>query len=145
MLFASTHFGCYGCVHSIHDNRGFPVHELAIAESLLEIVLEEGRRHDLQKVNVIRLQIGALAAVIPEALTFSFEMVSSDTIASGATLKIETLPIVARCSACDVNFEVENQVFLCLRCGQPVFELISGRELSMVSMEGETRDGDGGS
>jgi len=121
------------------------VHELAIAESLLEIVQEEGRRHNLQKVSVIRLQIGALAAVVPEALTFSFEMVSKDTIASGAALEIETLPIVARCSACDLTFEVESQVFLCVRCGQPVFELTSGRELSMVSMEGETRDDDGGS
>jgi hydrogenase nickel incorporation protein HypA/HybF len=121
------------------------VHELAIAESLLDIVLEEGHRHNLQKVSVIRLQIGALAAVMPEALNFSFEMVSQNTIATGATLEIETLPVVARCSACDLNFEVENQVFLCVRCGQPVFELISGRELSMVSLEGETRDDDGGS
>ena len=120
------------------------MHELAIAESLMEIVLEEGRRHNLQKVTLIRLQIGAMAAVVPEALAFSFEMVSQNTIASGAVLEIEALPVVARCSACEVNFEVENQVFLCARCGQPTLELISGRELSMVNMEGETRDDDGG-
>jgi hydrogenase nickel incorporation protein HypA/HybF len=120
------------------------VHELAIAESLLEIVLEEGRRHDLQKVTIIRLQIGAMAAVVPEALMFSFEMVSQNTIVSGASLEIESLPVVARCSICEMNFEVENQVFLCTRCGQPTLELISGRELSLVNLEGETRDDDGG-
>jgi hydrogenase nickel incorporation protein HypA/HybF len=120
------------------------VHELAIAESLMEIVLEEGRRHNLQKVTVIRLQIGALAAVVPEALTFSFEMVSQNTIASGAVLEIESLPVVARCSSCEVNLEVENQVFLCARCGEPTLELVSGRELSLVNLEGETRDDDDG-
>jgi hydrogenase nickel incorporation protein HypA/HybF len=120
------------------------VHELAIAESLMEIVLEEGRRHNLQEVTLIRLQIGAMAAVVPEALTFSFEMVRQNTIASGAVLEIETLPVVARCSVCEMDFEVENQVFLCTRCGQPTLELISGRELSLVNLEGETRDDDGG-
>jgi hydrogenase nickel incorporation protein HypA/HybF len=121
------------------------MHELAIAESLLEIVVEEGRRHDLQKVNIIRLQIGVMASVIPEALTFSFEMVSQNTIASGAVLEIETLPVVAQCSACGQRFDVENQVFLCTRCGKPDIKLVSGRELSLVNIEGETRDGDGGS
>ncbi len=120
------------------------MHELAIAESLMEIVLEEGHRNNLREVTLIRLQIGALAAVVPEALTFSFEMVRQNTIASGAVLEIETLPVVARCSACEMDFEVENQIFLCTRCGQPTFELISGRELSLVNLEGETRDDDGG-
>lgn len=119
------------------------MHELAIAESLLEIVLEEGRRHNLQKVSIIRLQIGAMAGVIPEALSFSFEMISRDTIASGASLEIETIPVTARCSSCGERFDVENLVYLCTRCGKPDLKLISGRELSLVNLEGETRDDDG--
>ena len=120
------------------------MHELAIAESLLQIVLEEGRRHNLEKVNVVRLQIGVLSNVVPEALTFSFEMVRQNTIASEAVLEIEMLPIVAHCSACGHRFEVEKNVFLCTRCGEPTLELISGRELSLVNLDGETRDDDGG-
>jgi hydrogenase nickel incorporation protein HypA/HybF len=120
------------------------MHELAIAESLLEIVVEEARRHDLEKVHVIRLQIGVMANVVPEALTFSFEMVSQNTIAWGATMEIETTPVVAQCSKCDLRFEVDNQVYLCPHCGQPDLKLVSGRELSLVNIEGETRDDDGG-
>jgi hydrogenase nickel incorporation protein HypA/HybF len=120
------------------------MHELAIAQSLLEIVVEEGRRHNLERVNVVRLQIGVLANVVADSLTFSFEMVSQNTIAAGAILEIETLPLVAQCSACGLRFEIENQVFLCTRCGQPDLKLISGRELSLVNLEGETRDDDGG-
>jgi hydrogenase nickel incorporation protein HypA/HybF len=119
------------------------MHELAIAESLMEIVAEEGRKHDLQRVNIIRLQIGAMANVIPEALTFSFEMVSQNTIASGAVLEIETIPVVAECSECGQRFQIVDQVFVCTRCGKPDVKLVSGRELSLVNLEGETRDGDG--
>lgn len=120
------------------------MHELAIAESLLEIVVEEAQRHALEKVCVVRLQIGVLAGVIPEALTFSFEMVSQNTIAAGATLEIETPPIVAHCANCNERFDVADRVFLCPHCGRPDLKLVSGRELSLVNIEGETRDGDGG-
>jgi len=114
------------------------VHEMSIAQSLLEIVLEESRQHRLEQVKTIKLQVGAMAAVVPESLTFCFELLSQDTIASGAALEVETIPVVARCSDCNILFEVENQIFLCPQCDGPTLELVSGRELSLVSIEGET-------
>lgn len=119
------------------------MHELSIAESLLEIVVDESKKHGLERVNKIKLQIGEFAAVVPESLTFCFEMVSRDTIASGALIEIETVGIVARCDVCDSSFEVRDQVFLCPRCGEPALELLSGRELSVMSIEGEGEE-DGG-
>jgi len=64
---------------------GIAVHEMSIAQSLLEIILEESRKHDLTSVQVVRLQIGAMAGVVPEALTFCFDLLTRDTPASGAT------------------------------------------------------------
>ncbi|MFP5211962.1 MAG: hydrogenase maturation nickel metallochaperone HypA [Acidobacteriota bacterium] len=116
------------------------MHELSIAQSLLEIVMEESERHKLTKVNTIKLQIGEFASVVPESLTFCFEMVSQNTIAAGSVLEIETVPVVARCLKCDTNFEVENQVFICPQCGEPSLDLLSGRDLSIASIEGETGD-----
>lgn len=115
---------------------------MSIAQSVLDVALEEGRRHGLKRISVIKLQVGALAAVVPDSLEFCFEMLSRDTVAAGAELDIETVPIVARCSACRELFEVENYVFLCPQCEEPALELISGRELSLVSIEGETGDSD---
>jgi hydrogenase nickel incorporation protein HypA/HybF len=119
------------------------LHELSIAESLLEIIVEEARAHKLERIKTIRLLIGEFAAIVPESLTFCFELVSRDTIASGAVLEVETVPIVARCDKCDFSFEVRDQVFLCPKCDDPVFELVSGRELSVSSIEGETGEEDG--
>ena len=116
------------------------MHEMSIAQSLLEIVLEEGRRHGLRQVTTIRLQVGALAAVVPDSLQFCFEILSQDTIARGSALEIETVPVVVRCSGCKELFEVENHIFLCPECGQPAMDLISGRELSLTSLEGETNN-----
>lgn len=117
-----------------------PVHELAIAQSLLDIIVDESRKHGLDRISKVRLRIGQLAAVVPESLRFCFEMVSRDTPASGTVIEIENVGITARCETCDFSFDIENQVFLCPRCGEPALELLSGRELSVVSIEGETGD-----
>lgn len=106
--------------------------------------MEEGSRHGVQRVKSIKLQVGAMAAVVPESLSFCFDLLSRDSIASGAVLEIETVPVVARCSTCNILFQVEDQVFLCPECSEPTLELVSGRELSVVSIEGETGDDDGG-
>lgn len=141
MLIAFSYSGCYG-FENLNGERLATVHEMSIAQSLLDIVLEEGRKHRLQEVKTIKLQVGALAAVVPDSLRFCFDLLSQQTIASGASLEIETVPIVARCSDCKELFEVENNVFLCPQCGQPTLDLISGRELSLMSIEGETGDND---
>jgi len=121
------------------------LHELAIAESLLQIIVDESKKHGLERVNKVKLQVGKFTAVVPESLTFCFELISQDTLASGAKIEIESVGIVARCEKCDISFDVEKQVFLCPRCGEPAMELLSGRELSVLSIEGETGEEDGGS
>jgi len=110
---------------------------MSIAQSLLDIVLDEGRKHHLTEVKTIRLQVGAMAAVVPESLTFCFDMLSRDTMAAGAVIEIESIPIVARCAGCGTAVEVEDYVFLCPQCGESALELISGRELALLNIEGE--------
>ncbi len=118
------------------------MHELAIAQNVLDVVLEEVRRHGLVRVTSIRLQVGALAAVVPDALTFCFEMVSQQTMAAGARLDIDTIPVVLRCARCLEIFTVDDNKFLCPQCQEPVIDLVSGRELLVASIEGETGDED---
>jgi hydrogenase nickel incorporation protein HypA/HybF len=125
------------------QRKGDSVHEMSIAQSLLEIVLEAGQQHQLKQVKTIRLQVGEMAAVVPESLTFCFNLISENTIAAGAELEIENIPVVARCSDCGTLFEVENLSFICPQCQAPAIELVSGREMSLLNIEGETGDHDG--
>ncbi len=121
------------------------MHEMAVAESLLQIVLEESERHGIRRVDRVRLQVGALAAVVPEALDFCFTIVSQGSVAEKASLEIETVPVVVRCPECGQRFQVDNQFYVCPDCG-PIpsgLDLTSGRELTVLSIEGEGgEDGD---
>lgn len=118
------------------------MHEMSIAQSLLDIVLEEGQKHSLRRVNTIKVQVGALAALVPDSLRFCWQLLTQQTIAAGSSVEIETVPVVARCSGCGELFEIENYIFQCPSCEQPALDLVSGRELSLISLEGETGDAD---
>lgn len=118
------------------------MHELSIAQSLFDIILEESERNNLKQVQRVKLQIGVMASVVPDSLRFCFELVTKGTLAEGAVLEIETSPVVAQCSNCKVKFNVENHMFLCPECGDPAVSIVSGRDLALMSMEGETGDAD---
>jgi hydrogenase nickel incorporation protein HypA/HybF len=89
--------------------------------------------------------VGALAGVVPEALAFCFEMLSRDTPLAGARLDIETVSVSALCNHCRHVFAVADKIFLCPQCQEPGVELLSGRELTLMSIEGETGESDDGS
>jgi hydrogenase nickel incorporation protein HypA/HybF len=107
------------------------MHELAIAESVVSSVLErtEGRR-----VNVVRLRVGRLSGVVPDALTFCFELAAAGTALAGATLQVVEEDGRAHCRTCGRDFALGDAFLLC-DCGSADVELVSGRELCVTSVE----------
>lgn len=113
------------------------MHELAVAESLLKIIQDESKKHGLLRVKQVHLRIGGLSTVVPSALSFSFEVISQGTLAEGAHLAMEMVPVTGHCLDCDADFEIDNYLFLCPRCGGTLVMLVSGKELEIVDIEGE--------
>lgn len=113
------------------------MHELSITQGLLHIVLEEATNHSISKVRVVKLKIGRLTAVEPLCLTFCFELLTKDTPAEGADLKIDMVPIKGKCQNCREVFEINDASFFCPACSSGDIELISGRELYVEEIEGD--------
>ena len=86
-------------------------------------------------VERVNLKIGKMTAVVPESLRFCFEIVARDTPVSGAVLNIEEIPVVARCEKCNIKWTVTGAVFTCKECKNSTVDIISGRELDIVSIE----------
>ncbi|RLB08264.1 MAG: hydrogenase maturation nickel metallochaperone HypA [Deltaproteobacteria bacterium] len=111
------------------------MHELAIAQSLLKIVEQEALPFRGARVTRIKLRIGKLSAVVPDALRFAFEVISQGGIAEGASLEIEEVPLRLRCHQCKEVFVVEGPFLICPHCEGLDVEMVSGRELEIKSME----------
>ncbi len=114
------------------------MHEMGIAMEIVRIA-EDSVPANLKKprVRAINLQIGKLAAVVPESLKFCFEIATKDTPLDGARLEIEEIPVTVRCNDCKTTWTAEQPNFVCEKCDGGAVELLTGRELDIVSIEVE--------
>lgn len=107
------------------------MHELAIAEQVIASVLE---RIGERRVTVVRLRVGKLSAVVPDALMFCFELAAAGTTLEGAALEVEEEPGRALCRTCGEQFLLRDLILLCV-CGSADVEVLTGRELQVTSVE----------
>ncbi|MFB7668001.1 hydrogenase maturation nickel metallochaperone HypA [Kitasatospora sp. NPDC056138] len=111
------------------------MHEMSIALAVVEQVAEAARRHGARSVESVRLQVGELAGVVPEALAFCFELACADTVVAGAELLAEPVAARARCGGCATEWPVGMPPDLCCPgCGGAQTELLAGRELQILSV-----------
>lgn len=113
------------------------MHEMAIAQGILDIVLKTAAENSAKKVNGIKLLIGQMTQVEPESLKFGFAALSIGSIAEGANIDITIVPLVGQCNSCEQQFPVERYCFLCPNCNSASVALISGRELAVDYLEVE--------
>lgn len=112
------------------------MHELSIAENILEIVDSHRRENGFTRLESMTMRIGLLAAVDEDALRFAFESISEGGPFEGARLVVEKTYPSAHCF-CGEVFEVRDIVYTCPRCGAAAAPLSGGDELAIVSLEVE--------
>jgi hydrogenase nickel incorporation protein HypA/HybF len=106
------------------------MHELAITQGVVDAVTE---RTGSAPVAIVRVRVGRLAGVVPDAMRFCFELVTAGTPLDGATLEIEQPEGRGRCRTCGEDFVLAGLILLC-RCGSADVEVLSGRELAVASV-----------
>jgi hydrogenase nickel incorporation protein HypA/HybF len=114
------------------------MHELPITEEILKIVLKHAQINNVRQVMAIHLQIGKLSDLEDEWIQRYFDYLSKGTLAEGAKLKIERMPIMVQCRACSTAYEAEAPKIgdlACPQCGQKDCSLLSGREYYIKDME----------
>ncbi len=113
------------------------MHELAITEGIMEAAVPEAERHGAKKILEIRLKIGVLSGVLPECIQEYFNIVSRGTIAEGARLSVEKIPITIACHDCGYNGEIPMRKIHCPECGSSAIKILTGREYFVDSLEVE--------
>ena len=113
------------------------MHELAITQSMLDLVLEQAEKSGAKEVGRINLVIGEMTGVVDECVQFYFDFLSKGTIAEGAALSFTMIPTMARCRGCDKSFELKEFDWTCPHCGSNSMEIVAGKELFVESIEVE--------
>jgi hydrogenase nickel incorporation protein HypA/HybF len=126
------------------------MHELSIAEAVLQIALDHAERPPAgarasssgrsRRVVRVEVKVGHLRQVVPDALTFAFGLVAQGTAAEGAELAIEEVPAAGRCRDCGARGALPGFPLVCERCGSWDVEVQQGEELLVDSLELEERE-----
>ena len=114
------------------------MHELSIAQSLIEVAMEALARSQSGPVRVesVLVRLGVLCGVVPEALEFSYGLCVQGTPLEGSRLIMEQQPAVVFCPQCQSNQTLSDWTRLrCPTCDAPAPGLVQGRELELISME----------
>lgn len=112
------------------------MHEFSTAVNIIEAVKRTARSHGVKKVTAIKLQIGKLSMLNQDQLLFGLEIAAKDTVAEGAKVLIEDLPIRIRCHQCGKESTIAEEGTLfeiltsltCPKCHEKDVVVIQGRE-----------------
>ncbi|MFB7635548.1 hydrogenase maturation nickel metallochaperone HypA [Streptomyces sp. NPDC056149] len=111
------------------------MHEMSIALAVIDQVESAVPPAGAAAVSSVRLQIGELAGVVPDALAFSFQLACEGTALAGAELITEPIAARARCGRCERTWPAGRPPRLsCTGCGGASVELLSGRELRIADV-----------
>ncbi len=112
------------------------MHELAIAKNIVDITIKEVESRNLQgEVEKIFFRAGKLNAVIPDILTFNFDVLKKDCpLLHKASLVVDAIPIRVKCKSCGKTAELDEPIFLCLECGSAL-TVEAGQEMFVERIE----------
>jgi hydrogenase nickel incorporation protein HypA/HybF len=117
------------------------MHEMSIAQNLIQIIDEEMKKHEVHKLNTVKVVHGQLSHIVPEALETAFEVLTQGTRMQGAAITLEEKPLKAKCRECGREFSPEGEDLMIMTCPycQTEFghEILSGKELFIEEIEAE--------
>lgn len=113
------------------------MHELAITQSMFDLILDKGQQVEAKRVGKINLVIGEMTGVVPDSVRFYFEIISKGSIAEQAALSINIVPAQATCQQCHHTFVLPQFDWTCPECQGNILNISGGNELFLESIEVE--------
>jgi hydrogenase nickel incorporation protein HypA/HybF len=112
------------------------MHELPATQGMLDVALEAARNAGASRISAIDVVIGDLTSIVDDSVQFYFDVLSRDTAAAGARLRVRREPAQAACAACGSSYGVSPPLDpVCRSCGQLTLAVTGGRAFHIESIE----------
>jgi hydrogenase nickel incorporation protein HypA/HybF len=108
------------------------MHELAITQTVIDTVVQQANGVPVRRVV---LEIGQLAAILPDSIQFCFDVCAQNTPLAEATLEIIEIPGQGRCRRCGHEMPLDIPYGVCDVCDSLEIDIIAGQSLMIKTME----------
>jgi hydrogenase nickel incorporation protein HypA/HybF len=109
--------------------------ERELVSQVLAAVDVAAYRNSASKIATVRVAIGGRRVLDLHRLQDAFAVAARGTVAEGARLSVDVLPVKHRCRNCGNEFEASRTESPCPECDNPQTEMIGGEELRLLDME----------
>lgn len=109
------------------------MHELSLCQAIAGVVKPHaaGRR-----VDVVRVRVGALRQVVPDALAFCWTLVRDFEGMEQAELELELIAAAVSCRSCGADAPIASRFSVaCPACGSADVAIAHGEEFMVTSIE----------
>ena len=113
------------------------MHELAITQSVIDLINSEAKERGFQRVLGIELRVGEYSGLVPDCIREFFPIAAKGSIAEDAELSIESIPAAFRCLDCGREGAVDRRLARCPACGSESLRMTAGREFFVESLKVE--------
>lgn len=113
------------------------MHEMGIASALLDAIRAETLRFPEGHIYKVGVQIGELAGVDPDSMSFCFEALVRGTELEPLALEIEYCPRRYQCRCCRHSCASGREEVACPECGMTDLQFMGGDELELAYLEVE--------
>lgn len=112
------------------------MHETAVAESILQTILEQAEKVGARPVSAT-ISCGQFNALNDEVMQFAFEAAAADTVCRHTKLNIKHIPLQAKCRQCGETFVFDVYKPVCSQCDGAEFDFQPDAPLLLEEIEFE--------
>lgn len=141
------------------EGSGVPVHEFALAEGVIAAALQAAEEGGIRRIATVRVAVGELQQIDPETFAGALrdQVPTKSEALAGTDFAVQFEPALLHCRACGAEFglsaaagdldeqaaeaihfvpELAHTWRRCPTCGSPDFEVIRGRGIWLIAVEG---------
>lgn len=114
------------------------MHELAVTEAILKLVLATATRERARRVVQVSLRMGEMSDLKAVWIQRYFDHLAAGTVAEGARIAVESTPPAFSCDQCGHRFFQSLKAvdsIACPRCGSGSCTLAGGMDYRVESVE----------
>jgi len=114
------------------------MHEMSIVGNVVKAVEMYAKEEGAERVTGVTLTVGALHDVVDDLMERAFRFLARGTVAEGAYLHMNKLPLRVRCQHCHAAYEANVRVresLICPDCGEHDVDIVQGREFLIENIE----------
>lgn len=113
------------------------MHEGVVATALAQKLRQIAQQHGVRRILAVRVRLGLMSGVVPEALQFAFQVQKNDALLENCRLDLEMIPMELRCPSCGFCFPAPALHERCPQCGAWAYATSGSSEIILASVEAE--------